>query len=243
MVVLAGGLGTRLRPITRDRYPKPMAPVPCGGAQHPFLDYVLAHYRSQGVADVVLCVGHLARQITDHFGDGSRFGLRIRYDEAEPADTGRRVANALRLVETPAFLIVCGDTYLPLDVAAFLAAFDAHPDWMAQIAAVPPGPDRPANLADDRARNVTAYDRAGMAAGGTAVDGGTLAARPAAFAGLPEREDLSLTADLYPRLIARRALGCVDAGAVFHHIGTPQGYRRFCDFAAGGGAAPLGGPP
>src|SRR3989304_3199844 len=73
-VILAGGLGTRLGDLT-ESLPKPMVDV----HGKPFLEYELALLRERGVSDVVLCLGHLAEGIMGHFGDGSRFGLRIAY--------------------------------------------------------------------------------------------------------------------------------------------------------------------
>lgn len=79
--IIAGGFVTRLLPLTADR-PKALVDV-CG---RPFIDYQLALLRRGGVSDVVLCVGHLGEQIEDHVGDGSGFGVRVRYlDEGEAA--------------------------------------------------------------------------------------------------------------------------------------------------------------
>ena len=72
--ILAGGLGTRLRPLT-DKVPKAMAPV----NGRPFLEYELELLASHGVDDIVLCVGYKGEMIRGHFGDGSAFGVRIRY--------------------------------------------------------------------------------------------------------------------------------------------------------------------
>ena len=73
-LILAGGLGTRLRPLVADR-PKAMAEA----AGRPFLEYLVAQLRDEGFEDIVLCVGHLAGQIEDYFGDGQRWGVRVSY--------------------------------------------------------------------------------------------------------------------------------------------------------------------
>src|SRR6478672_7714446 len=73
-VILVGGLGTRLLSVVADR-PKPMADI--GG--RPFLHYLLVQMRSQGFSDVILCAGHRAGQITEHFGSGESLDLRLRY--------------------------------------------------------------------------------------------------------------------------------------------------------------------
>ena len=73
-VVLVGGQGTRLRPLTYDT-PKPM--VPLFGV--PFLERTIERLQRAGVAEVILAAGYLPRAISEHFGDGSRYGLTITY--------------------------------------------------------------------------------------------------------------------------------------------------------------------
>lgn len=117
--VLAGGLGTRLRPLTDDT-PKPMVPV----AGRPFLWHQLRRVAEGGVTDFVLAVGYRHEQISAYFGDGTAFGWRIRYSvEDRPLGTGGAVRRALDLLGER-FLVLNGDTYLGLDWAPFLAA-----DW------------------------------------------------------------------------------------------------------------------
>ncbi len=121
VVILAGGLATRMRPRTRS---VPKALLPVNGT--PFADIQLAHLRSVGVREVVYSIGHLGEAIRDHIGDGRRFGLSVRY-----ATDGERLlgtAGALRAVidsgqvgET--FGVINGDSYLSLDLSRIEAAF------------------------------------------------------------------------------------------------------------------------
>ncbi len=114
--ILAGGLGTRLRPLT-DEVPKPMVPV----AGRPFLWHQLSALARAGVTDFVLAVGYKAEVIADFFGDGSAFGWRVRcVREEAPLGTGGALAHALPLLPER-FLVLNGDTYLDLDWARFLA--------------------------------------------------------------------------------------------------------------------------
>lgn len=117
--IIAGGLATRLLPLTADR-PKLLVDV-CG---RPFIDYQLALLRSGGVTDVVLCIGHLGEQIRAHVGDGSTFGLRVRYSDEGEAALG--VAGALKRAEPLLgdwFLVTYGDGYLQPDYPAAAEAF------------------------------------------------------------------------------------------------------------------------
>ena len=113
-VVLAGGLGLRLRSAVPD-LPKVMAPV--GG--RPFLAGVLAGLREQGLRRVLVCLGYRAEAVAEYFGDGARLGLAIDYAvEAPPAGTGGALWLAAPKLE-PTFLLLNGDTSLDLDVEAF----------------------------------------------------------------------------------------------------------------------------
>lgn len=122
-VILAGGLATRMRPLT-ERIPKALIPI----GDRTFIDYQLDWLSGHGVTDVVLCVGYKADAIRAHLGgDGSeRRGLRIRF--VDEGDDLRGTAGALRLaldegVLEPAFLVTYGDSFLPIDFAAVYRAF------------------------------------------------------------------------------------------------------------------------
>jgi D-glycero-alpha-D-manno-heptose 1-phosphate guanylyltransferase len=116
-VILAGGLGTRLRPMVSD-VPKPLALL--GG--RPFLDYVLALLERQGVTEAVIATGHLSEKIEAAIG-ARRGGVRVRYAvEREPLGTGGALRNALREIDEFPALALNGDTYVAFDLADMLAA-------------------------------------------------------------------------------------------------------------------------
>src|SRR5438477_10610039 len=111
VVILAGGLGTRLRPVLSDR-PKGLAPV----GERPFLEIQIELLRAQGARRFVLCVGHLAGQIEAYFGNGGRCGVRIDYSIEGEQLLG--TGGALKLAERffqPRALVLNGDTYLAVD--------------------------------------------------------------------------------------------------------------------------------
>src|SRR3989304_860614 len=93
-LILAGGKGERLRPLTSAR-PKPMIPL----AGKPILEHQLEWLHGQGVTDVILLCGYLSEVVSSHFGDGSRLGLRIAYSvESEPLGRGGAFKKAFQLV-------------------------------------------------------------------------------------------------------------------------------------------------
>lgn len=120
VVILAGGLGTRLRSVAGDT-PKILVPV-CG---RPFVEWQFDLLKRHGARDVLLCVGHGFDQVEAHVGDGERFGLRVRYSHEDPRDllgTGGALVHALpELAER--FLVLYGDSYLPIDYGEFAKGF------------------------------------------------------------------------------------------------------------------------
>ena len=120
VAILAGGLGTRLHAITA-RTPKALLPI----AGRPFIHWQLELLAEQGIADVVLCLGHRAEEIRRAVGDGPGFGLRIRYsfDGAVALGTGGALQRALPALG-PAFFVLYGDSYLRCSFAAVQAAYE-----------------------------------------------------------------------------------------------------------------------
>lgn len=122
-IVLSAGLGTRLRPLT-DRIPKVM--VPLGG--RPLLEHHILRLRDAGVFEIFINLHYLPDVIRNHFGDGSRFGVSIRY-AYEPKTLG--TAGGIKQFEPylgDAFFVVYGDVYSELDYRSMGEAFFARHD-------------------------------------------------------------------------------------------------------------------
>lgn len=118
-VILAGGRGTRLLPLTATT-PKPMIAFHC----KPFLEYLIEQVRGQGFTRVLLLLGYLPEAITSHFGDGSAFGVSITYSITDvDHDTGTRLRLAKHLADDEFLLLYC-DNYWPMNFAAM------HANWL-----------------------------------------------------------------------------------------------------------------
>lgn len=110
-VILAGGKGIRLRPLTLT-LPKPMIKI----HQKPFLEYLVERLKKNGIEEIIILIGYLGNRIKQHFGDGSKFGLKIKYSYSPvEADTGMRLKKAQDLIRKE-FLLLYGDNYWPLDL-------------------------------------------------------------------------------------------------------------------------------
>jgi mannose-1-phosphate guanylyltransferase len=120
-VILVGGLGTRLRPLTSNT-PKPMIPL----VNQPFIEYMLGNLRDQGIGEVILAVQYLAGRFRDLLGDGSRLGLKVHIiEEPEPRGTAGAVKNVEHLLDDTTF-VFNGDVMTDLDLQAMLVFHREH---------------------------------------------------------------------------------------------------------------------
>src|SRR5262249_18575734 len=119
-VILAGGEGTRLRPLTSNQ-PKPMMPI----ANVPMMEHIVQLLARHGFDDIVVTVAFMANHIRNYFGDGSQFGVRMRYARGEgPLGTAGSVRNAMdELDET--FLVISGDVLTDVDLGEVVAQHEA----------------------------------------------------------------------------------------------------------------------
>jgi NDP-sugar pyrophosphorylase family protein len=218
-VILAGGLGTRLGPLTRD-VPKPMVPV----AGRPFLEHQLELLRGQGFTDIVLLTGYRADQIESHFGDGRAWGVSIRYSrETDPLGTGGALSAAALLLADP-FLLIYGDSLLPMEYAPVLEHLLGSP----AVGVVVLYDNREEttvqnNVAVDAVGYLVRYAKGeGPDPGLRYVDAGVLAFRRKLLDRLPSERSYSLERTLFPDLIARRELLGLVTPQRFYDIGTPE---------------------
>ncbi len=115
-VILAGGEGTRLRPLTSNQ-PKPMMPI----ANAPMMEHIVTLLARHGFDDIVVTVAFLANHIRNYFGDGSDFGVRMRYAmEESPLGTAGSVRNAMQELDDT-FLVISGDVLTDIDLASIVA--------------------------------------------------------------------------------------------------------------------------
>lgn len=123
IVIIAGGLATRLHPITK-KIPKSMVPI----AGKPFLEHQLKLLKRQGIKEAVLCVGHLSRQIEDYFGAGKKFGIKLIYSkEPDRLDTGGAIKNAYPYLDN-IFFTLYGDSYLKENITEVADFYHKQPE-------------------------------------------------------------------------------------------------------------------
>lgn len=218
-IVLAGGLGTRLRGVVSD-VPKPMAPV----QGRPFLCFVLDRMVEGGFARAVLAAGYRHEVLRSYFGDEYR-GLALAYSvEVEPLGTGGAIRLAWDFIGMHDVFVLNGDTYLEVDYRAMLASH-ANADAMLTLAVchVPDaGRYGALELAGDSVSGFSEKGRSGPGwiNGGTYLLGSSLRAR------FPPAGVFSFEHDLLTRDVAALRPRVFRSPGPFIDIGTPEDYAR-----------------
>jgi N-acetyl-alpha-D-muramate 1-phosphate uridylyltransferase len=217
VAILAGGLATRLRPLT-DRVPKSLLEI----AGRPFIFHQLEMLRNEGVARVVLCVGHLGEQIRAVVGDGRAHGMAIDYsfDGSELLGTGGALRRALPILGAE-FFVLNGDSYLRCPLALIQSAYEAS--------------GRPALMTVLRNNNrwersnvlyrngaIIEYDKHSPRADMAHVDFGLSVLSSAVFAPYAAAKALDL-ADICRDLSRSGLLAAFEVLERFHEIGSLQG--------------------
>lgn len=227
-VVLAGGLGTRLRGLVRD-VPKPLAPV--GG--RPFLDLVLRNAgRMPGIGRVVLAVSHMADQVVRRYAGRTDFGFEIDFSvEPAPLGTGGAIRRALEKTTSPTVLAVNGDSFAEVDWRAFRAFHSAGGDAMTVLLKEVGDAGRYGRVAVDPAGRVLSFEEKRTGAGTGLVNAGVYLFDRRLFDDVPAGVPCSLERDLIPRFLGRGIRGFVTRGK-FIDIGVPESYLAAGDYLA-----------
>ncbi len=223
VIVLCGGLGTRLRAAVNDR-PKSLASV----GEDSFLAIQLRLLRARGARHFVLCVGHLAEQIEVAFGDGSALGVRIDYshDGETLLGTGGALKRAERFF-APNAIVVNGDTYIDVNLAQLAEQHTANAATATLTLARMPDANRYGTVAFAGAC-VTAFREKVAHASEAWVNAGVYAIHRDLFASVPANAAVSLERDLLPAALrAGRVVCAFPQVSAFRDIGTPDDYRAF----------------
>jgi NDP-sugar pyrophosphorylase family protein len=208
--ILAGGMATRLRPLYDNR---PKALVGVNGK--PFLQHQLKCLRNHGITRIILCVGHLANQVSDAFGDGSQFGVSIQYShEDKQLGSAGAVKNAEGLLDD-VFFVMNGDTYLDMDYEGMADAFREKGKRAA--ISVYQGDDMESNIYLNEEKVVLRFNEGEM----NARHSGVSILSHDVLGMIPKDQKYSLEENVFPELARRGEIMGYLAGR-YYDIGTPE---------------------
>ncbi|HZJ26782.1 MAG TPA: sugar phosphate nucleotidyltransferase [Acidimicrobiia bacterium] len=223
-VILAGGEGTRLRPLTSNQ-PKPMLPM----VNRPMLEHIVHLLAEHGFDDIVVTVAFLANQIRNYFGDGSDFGVRMRYaSEDSPLGTAGSVRNAAEELDDT-FLVISGDVLTDIDLTRFV---QAHRDAGAFGSIALKRVEDPVEFgivitrADGSIERFLEKPTWGQVFSDT-INTGIYVLEPEVFDFIPEGEVVDFSGDVFPVVLERGKplFGHVVEG-YWEDVGTLEAYGR-----------------
>lgn len=220
-VILAGGLGTRLKPLTEE-IPKSMIQI----QGKPFLEHQLNLLRRREISDIVLCVGYHGEKIKEYFGDGKGFGVKIRYSEETKKllGTAGALKNARDLLDD-AFFVTYGDAYLILDYRGVMQYFKKFNKFGLMV--VLKNFDRydKSNVVVE-GDLIKVYDKQRRAPDMVYIDFGVSVLRKKALDLVPKGKVIDLE-KFYHELIRRRELLAFETQQRFYEVGSQKGLKEF----------------
>lgn len=224
VVILCGGLGTRLRPITEDR-PKPLVPV----GDRPFLAHLLDRLEGEGVTEVILSTGHLGEQI-EAFVERTDWPFSVRcVREEEPLGTGGALRYVAEEAGLEAFLAMNGDTLFSGSVGRLVDAHEDRDRAVASMALVQTDhPDRYGRVRFEAdTGQITGFEEKKPGGNGPVwINAGAYVLEPEVWTSIEAGTKVSLEREVFPRWVGRRLYGCRFPDADFLDIGTPDDYRK-----------------
>jgi D-sedoheptulose 7-phosphate isomerase len=226
VAILAGGLATRMRPLT-EKIPKSLLDV----AGTPFIVHQLRLLRREGIRHVVLCLGFLGEQVEALVGDGSSHGLHVEYsyDGDRLLGTGGALRNALPLLSDP-FMVLYGDSYLDIEYAPVVDAFYRSGTTGLMTVYHNAGQYDSSNVVFAGGR-VLEYSKRHRRAEMEFIDYGLGVLQAGVLEPFADRVDFDL-AEVYENLVSRQQLAGFEVGFRFYEIGSPEGLAETCRYVA-----------
>jgi len=221
MVILAGGLATRMRPLT-SKLPKSMLQI----KGRPFLEYQLELLKEYEIKDILLCVGYRGELIKDHFGDGRKFGVNLSYsfDGDKLLGTGGALKKAYKLLNENFFLMY-GDSYLPYDYQEIERHFRDSVKLLLMVAYRNQNRfDRSNLLIQDGM--IKLYDKTLQGENLEYIDAGLSILKKEVLNLVPEEEPYDLE-ELYRTLISEEEMTAFEVKQRFYQIGSFEGLEEF----------------
>jgi NDP-sugar pyrophosphorylase family protein len=224
MVILCGGLGTRLGDLSKN-IPKSMIEI----NDKPFLEYQIEILKKNSIKDIVLCVGHLSEKIKSYFGDGKKLGVKIQYsyDGDKPLGTIGALKKAEPLLDD-IFFIMYGDSFLSVDFRKVYRFFIKQDKLGLMVVYKNFDKYDKSNIAI-KGDLVVGYGRDNTSKDMVFIDYGTSVLRKKALDLVPKDKTYS-TGEFFSQLIKKGELLSFEAKNRFYHIGNPKSLEEFNNF-------------
>ncbi len=216
VALLAGGLATRLRPIT-EKIPKALVDID----GRPFIDHQLDLIHRNGIRRVVMCLGYRGEMVEQHCGDGARYGMELKYsyDGEKLMGTGGALQRAAHLLDD-IFWVMYGDSYMDIDYRAVLAAFDRSGAQGLMTVLGNKGRWDKSNVVFKKGTLIK-YDKRNVTPEMDYIDYGVGILRRETLDEMPSDRPVDL-AELYTRMVDEKRMIGFEVTNRFYEIGTPE---------------------
>ena len=220
VVILTGGLGTRIRSVTKDKIPKAMLPI----KGKPFLEYIIDYLKEYDVDRIILCTGFKRKIIRNYFGSGEKYGVNIIYSEEEiPLGTAGAIKKAESIILGDKFLLLNGDTLFKINLKKLIKF---HRDKNAEITIALKYMDdtfRYGRVEINAQFRITNFVEKGAKKPGY-INGGVYVLNKSVLAVINEFP-VSFERDVLPQFTQRRLYGKI-FNSYFIDIGIPDDYEK-----------------
>lgn len=220
-IILAGGLGTRLRAVVND-LPKCMAYI----NEKPFLEFVLHYLEKQEVKKVILSVGYKKEAVIDYFGSKWE-SLELMYSvEDEPLGTGGAIKKAVNMIAEPSFYALNGDTLFNVDLKALAGMLVSHNASAVLALRKLDNVNRYGSVECDNDYKITAFVEKGLKIGSGVINGGIYCMDRNLFLKMQLPDKFSIEKDYFQKYLNDLHLYGIESSAYFIDIGIPEDYNR-----------------
>jgi NDP-sugar pyrophosphorylase family protein len=235
-IIIAGGAGTRLRPLTYTR-PKPLIPV----VNRPFLEYQVALLKRHGIDEIIFCTNYMSDKIAAHFGDGSAFGVKMQYAiEETPLGTAGAIKNAQSLAGRDTVVVLNGDVLTDFDISSVVQFHKQKNAIVTLTLKEVPSPSPYGVIITDAEGRVQEFrepseaQKKALAAnpnvettGVDYINAGIYILEPEALDSIPTGRAVSVERETYPKLLADGApFFAIAREGYWLDIGRPEQYRQ-----------------
>jgi NDP-sugar pyrophosphorylase family protein len=220
-IVLAGGLGTRLRAVVADQ-PKVLAEV----SGRPYLAYLLDQLSKAGIQKAILCIGYRGEQVRDAFGNRYA-GMQLRYSfEKQPLGTAGAIAYARDTVTSRYVLVMNGDSYCQVDLCAYASWYQTGKFPVSLLLTEAPDIQRFGQVQMDNEGKITSFEEKGCGQGAGLINAGIYLVDRKLLDDIPAGRPVSIEQEMFPKWLSEGLLFGYAQSGKFIDIGTPESYRE-----------------
>jgi len=218
-VILAGGLGTRLKPVFKD---KPKCLVPINGK--PFIDFLLDNYVEQGLKRFILCVGYLKEQVIEHLGNRNDCEIAFS-EEHEPLGTGGALKEAQGLIKSDPYIVLNGDSFIDINIFEYLQWFQSNNNDISMVITKKNNSKRYGNVNFDGKGLITSFEEKNNSSLTTSINAGLYIFKKNIINFSSFGYEFSLETELFPTLI-ELGISAFHCDEKFIDIGTEKSYQN-----------------